>query len=50
VIEQARDLRPDNGAGRARLDRPDSAIDEADEADRQEQSEVVAYDEDDETR
>ena len=49
AIEQARDVRaePDGGF---RIPRADSPIDEADEADRQEQAEVVSYDEDDETR
>ena len=50
VIEQARGVRTDPDAAGGRLPRPESAIDEADEADRQEQAEVVSYDEDDETR
>jgi hypothetical protein len=49
AIEQARDVRgqPDGGF---RIPRSDSTIDEANEADRQEQAEVVSYDEDEETR
>jgi hypothetical protein len=48
AIEQARDIRtePDGGF---RIPRSDSPIDEANEADRQEQAEIVSYDED-ETR
>lgn len=51
VIEQSRDVRTDPEVARGlRVTRSDSPIDEADEADRQEQSEIVSYDEDDETR
>ena len=49
VMEQARGIRRDPDAGGERLSQPDPT-DEADEADRQEQSEIVAFDEDDETR
>lgn len=51
VIEQSRDVRaaPD-ALGAVHSPRPDPAIDEADEADRQEQEEIVTFDEDDETR
>ena len=48
VIEQHRDVRAEPDAPRPF--RPDPAVDEADEADRQEQSEVVSFDEEDETR
>jgi hypothetical protein len=51
VIEQSRTVRADpDAAGGLRIPRSDSPVDEADEADRQEQAEVVAFDEDDETR
>lgn len=51
VIEQARNARaePDVANG-PQVPRPDSPIDDADEADRQEQAEVVTFDDDDETR
>ena len=51
ALEQARDVRADpDMAGVLRPRRPDSANDEADDADLQEQAEVVSFDEDDETR
>jgi len=51
VMEQTRSVRTNpEVAGGLRVPRRDPATDEADEADRQEQSEVVAFDEDDETR
>jgi hypothetical protein len=51
AIEQARGVREDpEVVGGPSVPRPDSAIDEADEADRQEQAEVVSYDENEETR
>jgi hypothetical protein len=51
VIEQSRDVNPDQDrAGGTRVPRSDSPIDEADEADRQEQAEIVSFDEDDEAR
>jgi hypothetical protein len=51
VMEQARGVRAERFvAGGLRVPRSDSPIEEANEADRQEQAEDVTFDEDDETR